>query len=169
VRVNKSLHVLVGVVLSIVMGAAAARAELVRPGDQLKIRLVRAFNAMSAHSGDGFAVTLPEGFQADPRGKPEIPAGTTGTATFRLLDGGNPAQVKYEISSLLLELDKKRVEIKTAFPSTDATAGTLTVQKANPMLKLFVPPIIGVLIWKDRAVLPAGKEITIEAAEQKKW
>ena len=165
---NKSLHVLVGTMLSIVIGAAVARAEVVRPGDQLKIRLDGAFNAMSAHSGDGFAVTLPEGLQADPKGKPEIPPGTTGTATFRLL-GKTPTEIKFDISNLLLTLKSRRIEIKTALPATNAAAGTLTVQKANPMMKAFLPPIVGFLIWKDRAVLPAGKEINIEVAEQKKW
>ena len=165
---NKSLHVLVGTMLSIVVAAAVARAEVVRPGDQLKIRLDGAFNAMSAHSGDGFAVTLPEGLQADPKGKPEIPPGTTGTATFRLIEK-SPTAVKYEISSLLLTVKSKRIEIKTALPVGDATAGTLTVQKANPVMKLLLPPLVGFLIWKDRAVLPAGKEINVEVAEQKKW
>jgi hypothetical protein len=168
VRVNKSLHVLVGTMLSIVMVAAVVRAEVVRPGDQLKIRFDRALNAMSAHSGDGFAVTLPEGLQADPKGKPEIPPGTTGTATFRLIEK-SPTAVKYEISSLLLTVKSKRIEIKTTVPTGDATAGTLAVQKASPVLKALVPPLIGFLIWKDSAVLPAGKEINVEVAEQKKW
>jgi hypothetical protein len=166
--VNKSLHVFVGTMLSIVIVAAVARAEVVRPGDQLKLRLDRALNALSAHSGDGFAVTLPEGLQVDPTGKPEIPPGTTGTATFRLIEK-SPTAVKYEISSLLLTVKSKRVEIKTTVPAGDATAGTLAVQKASPVLKLLVPPLVGFLIWKDSAVLPVGKEINIEVAEQKKW
>ena len=165
---SKSLHVLVGAVLAIAVNAAAGHAEVVRQGDQLKIRVEAAFDAISAHSGDGFRVTLPEGLQADPHGAPEIPPGTTGTATFRLLEK-TPTAIKYDVSSLLLTVKSKRVEIKTALAAGDATAGTITVQVASPIKKLLLPPLVGFLIWKDAAVLQAGREIVVEVAEQKRW
>ena len=165
---SKSLHVLVGAVLAIAVNAAAGHAEVVRQGDQLKIRLDTAFKAISAHSGDGFSVTVPEGLKTDPRGAPEIPPGTTGTATFRLLEA-TPTAIKYDVSSFLFTAKSGRVEIKTTLAAGEATAGMLTVQKANPIKKLLLPPFLGFLIWKDTAILPAGKELNIEVAEQKRW
>ena len=165
---NKPIYSLVTFALFTTVAAGVAHAGVVRPGDQLKIKLVAAFNAVTAHSGDGFPVTLPDGLQVDPSGPAEIARGTSGTATFRLLEK-SPTAIKYEIQSFLFTARTDRVEIRTGFSATDPTAGTLAIQKASIAKKLLLPPLFGFLIWKDTAILPAGKEISIEVAEEKRW
>src|SRR5262245_36890686 len=165
---KRSLPVLILCLLASAAMALAARAQGVRPGDRLKLKVSQAFNAYTAKSGDSLKVTLPDGLQVDPTGKPEIPAGTAGLVSFRLVEK-TPTAVKYDISSFRFDANSGHVEIKTALPAGDASLATIPVVKASMVKKILLPPLFGFLIWKDSAVLSNEQELTIEVAEEKRW
>lgn len=159
-----SLVVAVSLAASSILPAVAGAAAL-REGDSFKVRLESGISGSNA-TGDTISVTLPDAFQADPKGPPVLAAGLTGFITLKMGEK-TPDGAKFDISQFTFVHKGKHVAVPAHL--ADPATGIAKSQGASFIKKLLLPPILGFLIWHGSSSPDGGSDLTIEATKSARW
>ena len=143
---------------------ARAKGHILREGDVIKVRLGGSIGADVA-TGDTIPITVPEAWQRDPKGTPDIPAGTRGVITLKSGEK-KPGETHFDVTSMVFYPEGHKV---TAATQVSGDAGVLKVQKAGFIKKLLVPPLLGFLIWHDHGGLDEGSDLSVEIRKRADW
>ena len=163
-RKTLSLVVAVSLAASSVLPVVAGAAAL-REGDSFKVRLESGISGSNG-SGDTISVTLPEAFQADPKGPPVLAAGVAGNITLKMGEK-TPDGAKFDITQFTFVHKGKRVVVPAHL--ADAATGIAKSQGASFFKKLLLPPILGFLIWHGSSTPDEGSDLTIEVTKSARW
>ncbi|HVP38001.1 MAG TPA: hypothetical protein VMS93_02340 [Candidatus Saccharimonadales bacterium] len=145
---------------------ALAKGHILREGDVVKVKLEGDISAKGSATGDTVGVVIPEAWQRDPKGAPEIPAGTHGVITLKM---GEPAgdKVAYDVTKLVFFPEGHRVTATTRV--SPEGAGVIEVSGASFFKKLLLPPLLGFLFWHSHGSVDEGSEVSLEVRKRVDW
>ncbi len=146
-------------------GEARAKSHILRQGDVVRVRLNSSVDASLA-AGDTVGVTIPDAWQRDPKGAPEIPAGTRGVLVLQPGEKKDQ-EVHFDVSQMIFYPEGKRV-VAGARLSPD-TPGLIQVKSASFIKKLLVPPLLGFLFWHGHSSMDAGTPLNVEIQKRVDW
>lgn len=163
-RKTLSLVVAVSLAASSVLPVVAGAAAL-REGDSFKVRLGYGISGSNSN-GDTISVTLPEAFQADPKGPPVLAAGVAGFITLKMGEKTGDG-AKFDVTQFTFMYKGKHVVVPAHL--ADPAAGIAKSQSASIIKKLLLPPLLGFLIWHDSSTPGEGSDLNIEVTKSARW
>ena len=145
---------------------AAGAQKVLLKGDIVKVRLNSPLRSSSLGSGDSVQVTVDETLRTSPKARPILDKGAPASIVLAPLPG-RPSEACFRVESVTLWDGGAAHAARVAL--ADSTSGRIPIESPGLFKKLLLPPLFGLLIWRDHGELPAGTVLGLEMRQTLKW